>query len=187
MTTDLAPDGDLVLVVGPDETRMRVHSLFLKTTSKPFAAMLDPRWKEGQNMLEQEDPVELLLPDDSAEGMKLVCAHIHHRYDLIPKDPEPSVILEVSEISDRWDLNHIFGFAYARLLRPRNLQDSMLLTAAAYYFRDAQAFKQLTKALVLEYNGSYLALSGGRAGSAMPWKVFCEYRRLCVCQAQLIV
>lgn len=44
---EIAVNGDLILVVGPDGTRLRVNALFLRAASKPFAAMLGPDWKEG--------------------------------------------------------------------------------------------------------------------------------------------
>jgi hypothetical protein len=47
----IAADGDVILVVGPEEVQLRVHSLFLKAASKPFSAMFGPDWREGHNML----------------------------------------------------------------------------------------------------------------------------------------
>lgn len=49
----------------------------------------------------------------------------------------------------------------------------MLLTAAAYLFRNAQAFRKLTAALVLNPHGSYLGLFGKEVESVLPWEVFC--------------
>jgi hypothetical protein len=34
---DMVLDGDCILVVGPDTVKLRVHSLFLRTASKPFS------------------------------------------------------------------------------------------------------------------------------------------------------
>lgn len=47
------------------------------------------------------------------------------------------------------------------------------LAAAAYVLRKAEAFRELTKALVLSHDGPYVALYCGQIGSAMPWRVFC--------------
>lgn len=49
----------------------------------------------------------------------------------------------------------------------------MLLTVAAYLFRNAQAFRKLTAALVLNHHGSYLGLFGKEVESVLPWEVFC--------------
>jgi hypothetical protein len=53
----------------------------------------------------------------------------------------------------------------------------MLLTAAAYVFSNAQAFNEITRALVLDYDGHYLALCTDEVESVMPWKVFCHYSK----------
>jgi len=50
----------------------------------------------------------------------------------------------------------------------------MLLIAAAYLFQNAQAFNEITRVLILNYDGPYLALSGEEVESALPWKVFCK-------------
>jgi hypothetical protein len=36
---EIAADGDVILVVGPEKVKLCVHSLFLKAASKPFSAM----------------------------------------------------------------------------------------------------------------------------------------------------
>lgn len=51
----------------------------------------------------------------------------------------------------------------------------MLLTAAAYLFQNAPAFKEVTKAMIRNHGGPYLALSCEEVESAMAWSVFCEY------------
>jgi hypothetical protein len=38
----IAADGDVILVIGPEKVKLRVHSLFLKEASKPFSAMFGP-------------------------------------------------------------------------------------------------------------------------------------------------
>lgn len=80
----IAADGDVILVVGPEQVKLRVYSLFLKAASKPFSAMLGPDWKEGHNMLDRDRPVELLLPEDNASALELICAIVHYRNDTVP-------------------------------------------------------------------------------------------------------
>lgn len=63
---EVAPDGDLILIVGPEETKLLVHSMLLRAVSKPFSVMFGPDWKEGQAMLDRDGPVELLLSEDDA-------------------------------------------------------------------------------------------------------------------------
>ncbi|KAF1937281.1 hypothetical protein EJ02DRAFT_357184 [Clathrospora elynae] len=81
---DIVSDGDCILVVGQDRTKLRVHSRFLGAVSKPFAAMFAPAWKEGDALLSQFDPIEILLPEDNATSMRIVCAIIHHKNQEVP-------------------------------------------------------------------------------------------------------
>jgi len=50
----------------------------------------------------------------------------------------------------------------------------MLLTAAAYLFQNAQSFKEITKALILNHDGPYITLLCEEVESAITWKVFCK-------------
>jgi hypothetical protein len=175
MAAEIVVDGDLVLVVGSGELKVLVHSLFLKAASKPFSAMLSPRWKEGRDMLEQDVPVELPLPDDNAEGLWLICAIIHHRNDLVPDVLEPGVVLEIAILADKYDFIEVLKFACEAWFRPRNNKDDILLIAAAYLLWNAQAFKELTKSMVLNHSGPYLTLLCEKVESAMSWRVFCKH------------
>jgi hypothetical protein len=47
---DISPDGDVVLVVGPRNVRLRIHSQCLRCASKVFGAMFGPHWSEGQGL-----------------------------------------------------------------------------------------------------------------------------------------
>jgi hypothetical protein len=52
----------------------------------------------------------------------------------------------------------------------------MLLTTAAYLFRDTQAFEELTKAMILPYRGSYMDIPcDDDFESAMTCKVLCKF------------
>lgn len=177
MVAEIAEDGDLVLVVGPENVKILVHSLFLKAASKPFSAMLSPNWKEGQHILDRDGPVELSLPEDHAEGLKHICAVIHHRNELLPKDLKATVILEIAIMADKYDFTGALRFAYEYWLQPqaRIPQDTMVIAASAYLFRNAQAFRELTKDMVLDYSGPYPALSCEEVEFAVEWKVFCKY------------
>jgi BTB/POZ domain len=43
-----AADGDVILVVGPEEKKFQVHSIVLGTASTVFRAMFGPHFSEGQ-------------------------------------------------------------------------------------------------------------------------------------------
>jgi hypothetical protein len=50
---DIPLDGDVILVVGQRNVRLRVHSQFLGRASKVFGAMFEPRWREGESLSRQ--------------------------------------------------------------------------------------------------------------------------------------
>ena len=174
---NIADDGDIILVTGPEQIKLRVYSLFLKAVSKPFSAMFGPDWKEGHNMLDRDGPVEVLLPEDNATAMQFICKIIHHRNRNIPQNLAACDVLEVAITAQKYDCVDALKFASGNWLRPHESKaaDLMLLTTAAYLFQNAQAFEDTTKALVLNYSGPYLALLCEEVESSMPWRVFCKY------------
>jgi hypothetical protein len=174
---EIAADGDVILVVGPEKVKLRVHSLFLKAASKPFSAMFGPDWKEGHNMLGRDGPVEVPLPDDNAAALKLICAIIHHRNQKVPQTLAADDVLGIAVMADKYGCVGALKFASGNWLRPlqNEAHDLMLLATAAYLFRSAPAFKEITKALILNHSGPYLTLSCEEVESAMTWKVFCKY------------
>lgn len=82
---NIAPDGDIILAVGPEKCNIRVHSLILRAASKPFSVMLGLKFKEGRDMIDTEKPVNLPLPEDNAAGLKNICAVAHHQNKMVPK------------------------------------------------------------------------------------------------------
>lgn len=174
---EMAVNGDLILVVGPDETRLRVNALFLQAASKPFAAMLGPDWKEGQSLIDRGSRAEIFLPEDNAAALENICAIIHHQNSRVSTSLTPDVILDVAIIADKYDCVDVLKFASYHWLRPGKAvppTSLILLTAAAYLFHIPEAFKELTKALVLDYEGSYLDLASEEVEPVMPWKAYCK-------------
>lgn len=173
----IAPDGDLILIVGPKKAKLCVHSMSLMAASKPFSVMLGPNWKEGHDLLNCDGPAELLLPEDNAAALKIICSIIHHQNRAVPQPLAAGDVLAVAVTADKYDFVQALIFASNSWLRPSGNETGnlMLLTAAAYLFRNAQAFKEITRALILDYAGPYLTLSGKEVESAMPWRVLCRY------------
>jgi hypothetical protein len=169
-------DGDVILVVGPEKVKLRVYSLFLKAASKPFSAMFGPDWKEGRNLLGRDGPVELHLPEDNVTAMKVVCAIIHHQNKMVPQTLAASDVLGIAITADKYDCVDALKFAAGSWLQPRGSKadDLMLLAAAAYLFHNAEAFKKITKAMVFNHGGSYLALLSKEVESTLTWRVFCK-------------
>lgn len=157
--------------------KLCVHSLFLNAVSKPFSAMFGPNWKEGRNILGRDGPVEVSLFEDNGTALKLICAIIHHRNKLVPQTLAAGDVLGIAVTAHKYNCVNALKFASGNWLQPREHKatDLMLFTAAAYLFQDAQAFKEVTKAMILSHGGPYLALSCEEVESAMTWRVFCKY------------
>ncbi|KAH7128201.1 hypothetical protein B0J11DRAFT_483915 [Dendryphion nanum] len=170
----IAPDGDVILVVGSERARFRVHSTFLKAVSKPFSAMFSSRWNEGNDPLHQSEPIEIPLPDDDSMAMLIICAVIHHQYKSIPRHLPARTALQVAITADKYDCVDSLQFASGLLAKPHETEarNLMVLTAAAYGLQNADIFKEITKTLILTHTGSYLSLSSEDIESVMDWKVF---------------
>jgi hypothetical protein len=173
---EIASDGDVILVVG-SEARIRVSSRSLIRTSKPFSAMFSPEWKEGRKSLSQDELVDVHLPEDDPEALKLICAVMHHRNEAVPRNLSAVEVFRVAVAADKYDCVSVLKFVSETWLwlREMNAQDMAFLTTAAYILRNAEAFRELTKALVLSYDGPYIALCSEQMESAMTWRVFCKY------------
>ncbi|KAF5702947.1 hypothetical protein FGLOB1_9320 [Fusarium globosum] len=172
---EIAPDGDLFLIVGPEETKLRVRSMLLMAASKPFSVMFGPNWKEGHDMHGRGSPFDLSLPDDNANALKIICSIIHYQNEEIPRTLTASDVFAVAVAADKYDCVNALKFASETWLRISSDEagNLMLLTAAAYLFQNAKAFKKITGALVLNYDGPYHALSSDEFESVIPWRVFC--------------
>lgn len=173
---NIAADGDVILIVGPAKWKMRVQSLILRAVSKPFSAMLGPNWKEGRQKPAADAPMELQLPDDDAVGMKYLCAVMHHQNKMIPATLPVQDVLNIAVLADKYDFVDAFSFTSAAWLLPGNKEarDLMTLAAAASWFQNAQAFKAITKALIVDYGDSYLDLFDQGVPFPMGWRVVCK-------------
>ncbi|CAI0652219.1 unnamed protein product [Colletotrichum noveboracense] len=69
---DVAADGDIIMIVGPDKRKFRVHSVMLKSASKVFKAMLSPNFAEGRRLRNNGhhgDITKIELPEDNDGGL----------------------------------------------------------------------------------------------------------------------
>ncbi|KAM6514661.1 hypothetical protein FSOLCH5_008901 [Fusarium solani] len=64
----LIPDGDIMLLVGPEQKKIQISSHLLCKTSPVFKTMLNSDFEEGKAFRERNGaPAEIKLPDDSPE------------------------------------------------------------------------------------------------------------------------
>lgn len=173
---DLAVTGDVFLVVGPEQLKLRVHSLILKTTSKPFTAMLGPNWTKDHDQPNIDKPMEIPLPEDNAISIKYICAITHYQNQMVPETLAAQDVLEIAITADKYDVVDALALAIRPWLRAcdKSAAELMLLATAAYLFRSPQAFREITKALVLDYDGSYLPLLTEQIEGIIDWRIICE-------------
>jgi hypothetical protein len=165
-TTDIAPDGDVIFLIGPEKKRFRTNSLVVKNASKVFAALLGPHFSEDQALSVGKDhglPVEILLPEDDPEALSVIFKVIHGRNDLILENPKSSTVLKVAIAVDKWDCHIPLCWAISAWLKfggsIPNVEVLWTLMLAAYWFRHGQGFMNTTRALVMHHDGLYLELS----------------------------
>lgn len=110
VATDIAADGDVIMVVGPTKAILRVHSLMLKMASRVFTAMLGPHFSEGQD-LAADRPKEISLPEDNVQAMGVICKLLHSRPDLTCKVAllKPEEVFQIAVLADKYDCMQLFS------------------------------------------------------------------------------
>ncbi|APA05238.1 hypothetical protein sscle_01g000080 [Sclerotinia sclerotiorum 1980 UF-70] len=136
--------------------------------------MFGSNWQEGHDLLNHEGPIELSLPEDNAAALEIIFAIIHHQNNEVSRAIPARRVLDVAITTDKYDFINAMKLASETLLRTkkRGADDLMFLTAAAYLFQNAQAFKKITKALILKYPAPYLNLACKGIESVLTWRVF---------------
>jgi hypothetical protein len=174
---DISPDGDIVLVVGPRNVRLRIQSQVLRYASKVFGAMFGPTWSKGQG-LSKESPREVRLVEDDADALQIICCVIHHRNNNVPQSLIPKEVLQIAIEADKYDLNVALKYARVQWLKPRGRPERVdmgYLLAAAFLFGDIDMFVAHALELILHYTGSYLEFLDDEITSpTVPWKTFCN-------------
>lgn len=118
--------------------------------------MFSHRFKEGHE-LATSSAVEVPLPDDDSEAMKVMCKILHHQNDVVPNAAALSTaeILQIAEASDKYDCTVALRptsrcwLADARKEKTSVTERRDLITAA-YFFGDGAALAELGRCLILE-------------------------------------
>ena len=171
-----APSGDTILVVGEKQTKLLVHSVFMRTASTVFDAMLGPHFSEGQPS-KGAFPKEISIPDDDARAMTTLCSVIHHRNDILPDVLEPTALADLALLADKYDC--VLALKYAMNLwldfkEPITFSNLGKLLIAAYVFDNSKAFRRVTQRLITGFSHSYHWLFEGDYDNIIPWP---DYRR----------
>ncbi|KAK4690999.1 hypothetical protein P7C71_g5912, partial [Lecanoromycetidae sp. Uapishka_2] len=108
---DVDPEGDLVLLVGPDEVGIRVNSKVLSRASPVFAAMLGPRFAEGR-ALQYLAPAEfssIPLPEDDVDAMIRLCRAFHFKLSINEELVTFDFCLKLASLCDKYDASIALG------------------------------------------------------------------------------
>lgn len=164
---------DCILVVGSDKVDIQVNSVFLSAVSQPFRAMFAPEWRTGHAHKTSNGFQMKWLPDDDGTALQLICGVIHHESHAMPNEIPAQTVLRVAIMADKYDCCRALRYASESWLNPKRdvVDDLFILTAAAYLFDNATAFRQLTKKMILTYNGPFAAASWGGVEDMLDWKL----------------
>jgi len=101
----IAPDDDVILVVGAPKSRFRVDSRCLSAASKVFKAMFRSKWSEGRD-LSHSEPKDVALPEDDPFAFFVICCVVHHCNDKVPDSLASQQLLEVAIAADKYELKY---------------------------------------------------------------------------------
>lgn len=169
-----APDGDLILIVGPKKRHIRVHSLILKHVSPILKQKLDEQ-SMGSN---SEGVCQMLLPDDDSVAFSHICWILHNGFhELSPISTEKllkMVLLSIKYGCERqlW-FPMYFAFHYHSTQLPKRHSSVWRIAMASYLLRQPKWFRFYSANLVRKYSGSFLVLAKGFPDTTLALKLCC--------------
>lgn len=174
-TDEIDPHGDVVLVLGQDDIiRLRVFSSILTRASKPFAAMFDGRFAEGES-LSGSSPKKIKLVDDNPEAMRLLCNILHMQNDKLPHTLSSEQLIDIALLVDKYDCSRAVKLASSVWLQRAEaqlttgtLEERLSAVAAAYLLDEPVAFRRITSSIVLNEADSLARLKDRELMSSIP-------------------
>jgi hypothetical protein len=179
---DIAEDGNVVLIVGPENRRLRVSDSSLGNVSKVFRTMFGPHFSEGQDLDNiSSGPKEVHMLEDNADAIEIICSMMHFRS--VPREIRPDLMLDIAVAADKFDCGIVLQHASLLWLDPKNAKNLVELAhlmAASYLLDNSKAFSQVTLAMASDYGDSYLALGEQEIGldSSVLFRICCTFRSL---------
>lgn len=164
---------DCLLIVGPANLEVEVNSNFLSAASQPFRAMFSPEWREDRELNTKNGLLTMTLLDDDGVALKFICAVIHHENHTIPNDVPADTLLRIAIMANKYYCDGALRYASESWLSPAKnaIDDLSVLTAAAYLFNNASAFRRLTKQMILTYKAPFAAANWGEMEDMLNWKL----------------
>ena len=157
-TTDIDPNGDLLIVCGGRKLRASSHILSL--ISPPFKALLGPRFREGNVERSSITPLTLDLPDDdpSAMAVFLKITHfspsVHSPGGLAMQGQDYcSLINNVAVLADKYCCKHIMHYpceevAHRKSLPSATMKQLDVVARTAYLVRHTHLFHTVVTLMV---------------------------------------
>ena len=177
VNVDVDPDGEVILVCGytpkssnagqikggePDQTvagtmKIRVRALILTLNSPVFRALLSPRFREGSH-LAANATVEIALPEDNGNAMKILCQVLHLRNNNVPRRLRLEELLATAKLADKYDVvegaKHAADGWMSKFEPPqwvfKSSKWASALVECAYYFDNFQFFHDFSYDLVMQ-------------------------------------
>lgn len=183
----LADDGDVILVVGSTEERIRVCSVTLSRASRVFAALFGPHFREGQQFRNSSNPVEIELPDDAADDVTFICRALHFQApSLDDKGPKEGAkkLLSLAIAVDKYALTNAFLHTAHTLMRiwldshevpVADHYDIANVATAAYLFNEPHCFMLATRRLIRDTNAEITLLCTQPCARLLPIQVLGEH------------
>ncbi|KAM0433358.1 hypothetical protein ACHAPT_004235 [Fusarium lateritium] len=156
----IIPDGDVILVVGPEKSKIQLSSHLLSSTSSVFKAMLGPNFREGALLREGQGPVEIALPEDNAEAVWNAYSAL---YGANPRAYriKPDEVYDIAILAQKYDLIERLSLACERWFLDSedgsfgSIDEDWKMLLAAYWLGSDFAFGKISQRLIEGREGSF--------------------------------
>ncbi|CBX91314.1 hypothetical protein LEMA_P068220.1 [Plenodomus lingam JN3] len=162
LTINIASQGDLILVVGPSQRKLRVLSAVISmaclSSTNSFGEVC------GRARVNDQGLKYVVRPMMNEDAVEMICQVIHHkisqRYHLAPE-----LVFAMALAATELQCGQSLQFAMVTWLQPLNMgingnvRGLVYLMAAAYIFGDVSAFRGITKQLLMHRTGGFMSLA----------------------------
>lgn len=170
----LAPNGDVILIVGTEKKRIQIHSDFLRLVSPIFDTML-----QSQSTMPHESRgvCQMELPGDDGQAMSLLLRALYGG------DPEldslkPKEIQQISMLANKYGMAPRVSRQAVTWLHGTKMKDPeefWYLLNAAYWLERPESFRLISKGVVKFANISLLQLASGTTDVLRGFRLACKY------------
>lgn len=177
----IAPEGDLVLIVGEAQVKLLVASAILSSASKVFKALLGPRFKEGQTHGSTGQPKAITFPEDNTQAMLDMVRVLHNQVDDSFIAPSGDRVLDLAVVIDKYDcaksvkLQSYALLMGAPLVDPASsFTDCAKAALAAYLLRSPFAFRMLCARAIMQADRPFNSIGEASWAKLFPANLLCK-------------